>query len=289
MTAPRRVVAIGGGHGLAMALRAIQTYASHVVAIVATGDDGGSSGRLRAELAIPAPGDLRRCLTSVASDATVAAAFEHRIRAGELAGHPVGNLMLAGLLDAGLDLVAAADTMSGWLGIDASTTRILPATSEAVGLVATTDAGVVGGQVAIEATPDVRAIGTEPIDPDVPIEATEALTAADQIVLAPGSFHTSIVATAALPAIRAAIDATSAPVVFVANLAAGDQDVRGFDVARHVQVLAEHGVRVDAVVAQRGALAIGDLGSTRLVVADVVRPHGLAHDAGLLGAVLAAT
>ena len=275
-----RVVAIGGGHGLAMSLRAISTYAGHITAVVATGDDGGSSGRIRAELPMPAPGDLRRCLSALAADETMAAGFEHRFHAGSLEGHAVGNLLLAGLVDAGHDLVAAADLAARWLGLDPERARVLPATIEPVDLVATSDGQEVRGQVAVEHAPGVRAIGFDPPAPAVPDDALEAIADADQIVLGPGSFFTSVLAAAAIPSVAKAIESSPAVVVLVANLDA--------DPAADVATLAAHGITADTVVVHAGRPA-PETGDVRVVAADVDRPNGRAHDPALLAAVLATT
>ena len=260
-----RVVAIGGGHGLAMSLRAIHTYAGHLTAVVATGDDGGSSGRIRSELAMPAPGDLRRCLSALAPDSVAADGFEHRFGSGSLAGHAVGNLVLAGLVDAGHDLAGAADLASIWLGIDPTRVRVLPATA-------------VRGQVAVEEAAGVRSIRFDPPSPAAPPEVPKAIGAADQVVLGPGSFFTSILGAAAVPEIVDAISAVTAPVTLVANL----------DVAADEQVdrLRTHGIEPTHVVVQTGAGA-ADIEGVTFVEADVVRPHGLAHDADRLAPVLA--
>lgn len=279
-----RVVAIGGGHGLAMTLRAVRRYAGHVTAVVATSDDGGSSGRLRRELDLPAPGDLRRCLSAIAGDDVIAAGFEHRFSAGDLEGHALGNLVLAGLVDAGHDLAAAARLASTWLGIDPDRATVLPATCAPVTLIGVSAGGEIHGQVAVEATESVRSIRFAPPDPDVPHDAVRAITDADQIVLGPGSFLTSVLAAASVPGIAKAIEGAAGRVVLVANLDA--------DVADHVEIARNHGLRVDQVITQTpaespaggGAPAIGDV---RVVVADVDRPHGLAHDADLLAQVLA--
>ncbi|WP_436795782.1 gluconeogenesis factor YvcK family protein [Actinospongicola halichondriae] len=273
-----RVVAIGGGHGLAMSLRAIEAYAGHLTAVVATGDDGGSSGRLRADLDMPAPGDLRRCLSALAADETVAHGFEHRFSAGPLEGHAVGNLVLAGLVDAGHDLGSAADVVSGWLGIDPNRVRILPATDVAVDLVADTDRGTVRGQVQIEESTGVRSVGFDPPAPPVPDEVLAAIGRADQIVLGPGSFFTSVMGVAAVPDIAKAIDAADAVVTLVANLDA--------DPGVLVDRLRAHGIDPDVVVVQTGMSCAAPAG-VQIVEADIVRPHGLAHDPALLSTVLA--
>lgn len=274
-----RVVAIGGGHGLAMSLRAIRTYAGHLTAVVATGDDGGSSGRIRSELKMPAPGDLRRCLSALAPDPAAADGFEHRFGSGSLTGHAVGNLVLAGLVDAGHDLAAAADLASTWLGIDPTRIRVLPATAVPVDLVASTDSGDVRGQVAVEEAAGVRSVRFDPPSPAAPPEVPKAVGAADQIVLGPGSFFTSILGAAAVPEIVDAIASVGCPVTLVANL----------DVAPGEQVdrLRSHGIQPTHVVVQSGGVR-GDLDGVTVVEADIVRPHGLAHDADRLAPVLAA-
>lgn len=282
------VVAIGGGHGLAMVLKGVRRYAGKVTAVVSTGDDGGSSGRLRQLLGVPAPGDLRRCLTAVSPDHDVASAFEHRFRHGDLAGHAVGNLLLAGLMESGLDLAKAADLVATWLGIDLDTMRVLPATARPVDLVAETAAGVVRGQVDIERSAEVKRIAVDPPDPPVPYAAADAIEhGADQIVLGPGSLYASVLAPVVVPGIQHALGHRRGRLVFVCNLRAVEGSVQGYDVARHVAVLRDHGIRPDVVVAQGGALAIGDLDGVELVEADVDRPHGLAHDPDRLGDVLA--
>lgn len=283
------VVAIGGGHGLAMSLRAIRRYAGQITAVVATGDDGGSSGRVRAEIDMPAPGDLRRCLTAMATDRDLAAAFEHRFGGdGTLGGHAVGNLVLAGLVDGGRDLSEAAEIVGRLLGIDSAAARVLPATTEPVELVATTDVGVVRGQVAAEHAHRVRHLDLDPAEPRVPGAVIDALAAADQVVLGPGSFFTSVMAATVVPAVRDAVAASPATVVLVANLR--PDDVSLTDVVDYVTVLAHHGISPDVVVTQRAALPVGDMDHvqprTRVVVADVDRPHGLAHDDRLLAEVL---
>ncbi len=157
---------------------------------------------------------------------------------------------------------------------------------------AETATGVVRGQVAVEAAGELLRLAVEPADPPVPAVAVDAITTADQIVLGPGSFYTSVLAPAVVPGIRRAIEDRRGRLVFVCNLRADENGVKGFDVARHVTVLADHGLAPDVVVVQRDALPIGALagpddGGPELVVADIDRPHGLAHDADLLGEVLA--
>ena len=243
MTGRPRVVALGGGHGLAASLKAIRRYAGAVTAIVSVADDGGSSGRLRATLAIPPPGDLRKCLVALADPGSVwVETFEHRFTAGELEGHAVGNLVIAGLAATTGDFelaLAEAGRVLGAVG------AVIPATREPVVLKATVRAAdgddgddgdgeggervAVEGQVAVANTDRIAGISLIPPDPMPPAAALEAIAAADQVVIGPGSLFTSVLAVVAVPAIADALRATSARKVYVCNLrgpGAGDRRLR---------------------------------------------------------------
>src|SRR5205807_10642377 len=140
-----RVVALGGGHGLSVALRAIREYAGESTAVVSVADDGGSSGRLRRDFDVPAPGDLRRCLVALASeDGAWPAAFEYRFGWGELAGHALGNLMLVGLAATLGDLTAALAEAGRMRGADG---RGVPARPGTVPVAPEIGAQGVGGQL----------------------------------------------------------------------------------------------------------------------------------------------
>lgn len=283
-----RVAALGGGHGLAASLGAVRRYASDVTAVVSVADDGGSSGRLRAALGIPAPGDLRKSLVALAEPGSVwARTFEHRFDAGELTGHALGNLVLAALAETTGDFAAAVDHAAQLLGCDG---RVLPATSGPVVLEAECSDGTrLRGQVAIVHGGPVARISFEPADPPTPPAVLEALAGADQLVIGPGSLFTSVLAVSAVPAVREAIAAASATRVYVCNLRT-DPETTGFEVADHVSALARHGVAVDVVLCDPGSLPRG-----HLEVACVERPvaldDGSAHDpvrladalAGLVG------
>jgi len=203
-----RVVAIGGGHGLAATLRAVRRYASHTTAIVSVADDGGSSGRLRQTLGIPAPGDARRCLVALAEDdALWAEAFEHRFTAPGLVGHAFGNLVIAGLAQVTGDFTAALDEAGRLVG---AVGRVLPATAIPVSLHAETADGPIDGQVAIAGTPRITHVSLVPADAKPPPAALDALADADQVVLGPGSLFTSVLAAAVVPALRDALEVASA-------------------------------------------------------------------------------
>jgi uncharacterized cofD-like protein len=239
------VVALGGGHGLSVALRAIRTYAGEITAVVSVADDGGSSGRLRRDLDVPAPGDLRRCLVALASvDSPWPAAFEHRFAAGELADHALGNLVLVGLAETLGDLVAALDEAGRLLG---AVGRVLPATSTPVKMTARVGDDRVTGQVAIARAGErgrIRDVELEPADIGSPTAALAAIATADQIVIAPGSLYTSIVAVLCVPAIRAAVAKARGRVVQVANVDT-ENETTGLDGTDHLRAVLAHGGRVD--------------------------------------------
>ena len=158
-----RFVAIGGGHGTAVTLRALRGLDPQVTGIVSVADDGGSTGRLRALFDVAAVGDLRKCLVALADPHNpLAQAFEHRFNAGELAGHAVGNLFLVGLIEATGNLEESVDAAAEALGVRGT---IVPASREGVVLVARHDEGITRGQTAVA---KMSAIHTISLDPPAP-------------------------------------------------------------------------------------------------------------------------
>lgn len=280
-----RVVALGGGHGLSATLRAARRYAGDITAVVSVADDGGSSGRLRKAFGIPAPGDLRRCLVALGDETGVwGRVFEHRFDAGELHGHAVGNLIIAGLAAETGDFTAALAEAGRLLG---AVGRVLPATIEPVVLKATAAGGEVHGQVAVANTSRIVHVEVVPAEPAVPQAALDAIARADQVVIGPGSLFTSVLAVLAVPGIRAALERTRAQKVYVANLREQPPETAGFDVAAHVEALLVHGVEPDVVLAHRAALPLGDAGAVPVVERPVAAAGGGAHDPVLLAGALA--
>jgi uncharacterized cofD-like protein len=278
-----KVVAIGGGHGLAATLRAVRTYTDRITAIVSVADDGGSSGRLRQLLHIIPPGDLRMCLVALAEPGSLlASAFDFRFADEELAGHALGNLVLAGLIDGTNDPVAALDEACRLLGVKG---RVLPATTDPVVLKAEADSGQVAGQVAVGATDNIRRVSLVPTDPKAPAPAVTALAEADQIILGPGSLFTSVLAAAVVPEIREGVRHSRARKIYVCNLRPQVPETEAFDVQMHIEALVAHGIDVDMVVCDTSALDLG-LPSVRVIDGDLSRPNGLAHDSGKLAQAL---
>ncbi len=285
-----RVVALGGGHGLACVLRAARRYAGDLLAVVSVADDGGSSGRLRRDLDVMPPGDLRRCLVALADDDLWPAAFEHRFSAGELEGHPLGNLVLAGLDETLGDPVAAIDAAARLLD---AVGRVRPATAEPVVLKADVDGESVEGQVAVmNVAGRIRRVELVPDDAAAHPDAVAAIAAADQVILAAGSLYTSLLPVLCVAGIRAAVAATPAQVVQVANLRSQPPETTGLDGADHLRAVLDHGTRVDVLLADVDAplrvdetlVAAWDV---RLVTGHLARPSGLAHDPVRLAPALA--
>jgi uncharacterized cofD-like protein len=246
-----RVVAIGGGHGLAATIRAVRGYAAQTTAVVATADDGGSTGRLRSGMAIPAPGDLRRCLVAMAGaeDNPLGRAFEYRFGGTDVEGHALGNLLLAALGAVTGDFVGATDEVARLLGLDPAQARVVPATVEPVELQASTvDGTTVVGQLAVADTEHLSQVGLHPPGVKAPDGVAEMVLDADQVVLGPGSLYTSVLAAAVVDELRDALAATAAQQVYVCNLRGQIPETRGYDVGRHVAALHEHGIRPDVVV-----------------------------------------
>ncbi|BBX16805.1 hypothetical protein CRI77_02560 [Mycolicibacterium duvalii] len=246
-----RIVALGGGHGLYATLSAARRLTPHVTAVVTVADDGGSSGRLRSELDVVPPGDLRMALAALASDSPHgrlwATIIQHRFGgSGALAGHPIGNLILAGLSEVLADPVAALDELGRILGVKG---RVLPMCPVGLGI----EADVVGleadprlsrtirGQVAIATTVGkVRRVRLIPGDPPATRQAVDAILNADLVVLGPGSWFTSVIPHVLVPELAAALKTTTARRVLVLNLVAEPGETAGFSVERHIHVLSQH-------------------------------------------------
>lgn len=285
MTGPD-VVAIGGGHGLAVTLRALQPWAGHVTAVVSTADDGGSTGRLRESWDVPALGDARRCLAALADpDDVWTRVLERRFDVGELAGHAVGNLVLLALLEELGDLQSACDEVARGFRIDPARARVVPVTDDAVVLHGRLqDGSDVAGQVAVAESTGVSDVWVEPPGTAASRLAVEAVRRAALVVLGPGSLYTSVLAAVVVGDLRTALQQTDARVAYVANLRADQAEAKGYDVAAHVEALRHHGIEPDVVLADPAALELGDL-DVPAVTAAMATAQGL-HDPARLGAAL---
>ena len=297
---PPRVAALGGGHGLAASLSALRRVTPEVTAIVTVADDGGSSGRLRQEFGVLPPGDLRMALAALCGDddwgTTWARVVQHRFGGtGELGGHSLGNLLIAGLWDLLGDPVAGLDWVGKLLRV---TGRVLPMAAVPLDIVARVEGldpelprveSTVRGQAAVAVTPGrVRSISLVPADPPTVPEAVAAVREADWVVFGPGSWFTSVLPHLLVPSLLSALATTSARKVVALNLVPQPGETEGFSPHRHLEVLADHApsLSFDVVLADADAVAgaedelrkAAELLNATLILADVAAPDGARHD-----------
>jgi uncharacterized cofD-like protein len=280
-----KVVAVGGGHGTAVSLRALKLISDDVTGVVSVADDGGSTGRLRAMLNVAAVGDIRKCLVALADpDNPLTASFEHRFSVGELNGHAVGNLLLVGLLDATGNLEESVAALAQLMGVKGT---IVPASSEGVVLLATTEEGPTRGQSRVANSSTIRRVSLEPSSPAAPIVAVETIERADVILIGPGSLFTSVLAACVVPGITQALAGSRAKKIYVANLRAQIPETEGFRLQDHVEALLRHGVVPDLVLVDERSSYANDACSLETRVRDLSDRRGLVHDVQkLAGAVL---
>ena len=270
------VVAVGGGHGTAVSLRALRRLATDVTGVVSVADDGGSTGRLRAMLNVAAVGDLRKCLGALADpDNPLTQSFEHRFHVGELNGHAVGNLLLVGLLDATGNLEESVRAVAQVMGVTGS---IVPASCEGVVLLASTEDGPTRGQTEVARSSTIRQISVEPANAAAPIAAVEAIERADVVLIGPGSLFTSVLAACVIPGITQALAGTSARKIYVANLRPQVPETSGYSLQDHVDALVRHGVASDVVLVDENSIFAGQACTMPVLLADLAREDGLVHD-----------
>ncbi|MGH8104496.1 MAG: gluconeogenesis factor YvcK family protein, partial [bacterium] len=245
----KKIAVIGGGTGLHNLLRGLKAYTSNLSAIVTVADDGGSSGRIRRELNIPPPGDIRNCLIALAeAEPAVEKLFQYRFDEGEeLKGHSVGNLLLAAMTimsDGRFDL--AVDELSRILAIRG---RVIPAALRPVTLIATMSDGT---QVAGEShIPEMRKRVVEmklEVSTFANPEAIKALEEADFIILGPGSLFTSIVPNLLVDGIANAISASPATKIHVCNVMTQPGETLDFSAEDHLRVLLKYVDKIDFAV-----------------------------------------
>ena len=288
------VVAFGGGHGLAASLSALRRITDRLTAVVTVADDGGSSGRLRAELGCLPPGDLRLALAALCGDDESGRAWADVLQyrfggTGPLNGHALGNLLIAGLWEHLGDPVEGLDMVAQLLGAEG---RVLPMAAVPLEIEAEVlgedpdrpdEVSMVRGQARVATTTaEVRAVRLVPRDPPATTQAVEMVLDADWVVLGPGSWFTSVIPHLLVPQLAAAIHASPARRILTLNLVPY-AETAGFTAARHIELLAEHApeLHLDVVLADAGFAAddphlagwAASLGAD-LVVADLAARDG---------------
>lgn len=311
MSPVRRVVALGGGHGLSATLMALRQLGVEPTAIAGTGDDGGSSGRLREHLGVPPPGDLRMALAALADEGLWLRVLQHRFGgSGDVEGHALGNLILVALWEETGDLVTGLDRLGAVLGVRG---RVLPNCLEPVVVVADVadaDGAVreVRGQARLSAGAGrICGLRLEPPRPRECPEAVNAIDGATHVIIGPGSWFTSVLTHTLVPGMHESLRRTSARKTLIVNAGPQVGESEGYTALAYLRAwhdfapgLEIDDVIVDAVGASAGgarqvgqaapagpdlveaAAAIG----ARLHVHDVLARPGL-HDPRLLAQALA--
>lgn len=250
-----RVVAFGGGTGLPVLLRGLRDRVGNLVAVVTVADDGGSSGRLRQELGVAPPGDVRNCLVALAGRKNLAQVFNYRFEGGgDLSEHSVGNIIIAALADMAGGFCEGVEQAARFLRIKGS---VYPAAVESLTLVVRYADGTVtrGESVVHETGKVVSAVSVEPEGAQAPSGVIDAIEAADVVVFGPGSLFTSTIPSLLGAGVREALARFRGPVVYTANVMTQAGETAGYSVSDHLRALAEHvGPVVTDVLVHAGEL-----------------------------------
>ena len=242
-----KIVAIGGGHGLATLLRGLKTVSHNIYAVVTVADDGGSSGRLRESLGILPPGDVRNCLAALSDDEDLLAQlFQYRFATDDasLKGHSFGNLFISSMAEVTGSFEQAIAESGRVLAVSG---RVLPATLENVQLIADIRkpeskeiSRVVGESKVTETKGVIQRVMLEPNNPAAYPEVIQSVLSADLIVIGPGSLYTSILPNLLVKDITSAIRASQALKIFVCNVATQVGETEGFSCGDHLRVVEDH-------------------------------------------------
>ena len=245
-----KIVAIGGGTGLSALLRGLKKYSSNLTAVVTVFDDGGSSGRLRGELGILPPGDIRNCLVAMADKETsMEQLFSYRFNEGSsLKGHNLGNLLIAAMTDIkDKDFDAAIQEISRVLAVRG---QVLPATLTLNKLCAELVDGshIEGESNFSEGQRPIKRVFMCP-EECKPLDSTlEAIHNADLIVLGPGSLYTSVIPNLLVDGIPEALRESKAPLYYVCNIMTQRGETVGYSASEHIKALIDYGVKPDVAI-----------------------------------------
>lgn len=243
MRTDKKVVAIGGGTGLSTMLRGLKLYTENITAIVTVADDGGSSGKLRSDLGMLPPGDIRNCISALAEvEPIMQGLLNYRFPDGTLAGHSFGNLFLAALNGMSKSFDEAVQKMSDVLAVVG---RVLPVTNENITLHAELENGtIIDGESMIghrgEKTGAIRRVWLDPDKPQPVEDAIWAIIDADIIVLGPGSLYTSIIPNLLVDGIADAIRRSKAVKIYVCNIMSQAGETEGYTAYDHLRAIERH-------------------------------------------------
>jgi uncharacterized cofD-like protein len=245
-----KIITVGGGTGSSVLLRGLKEYTSNITAVVTVTDDGGSSGRLRGEMGILPPGDLRNCLLALAdTEPLMEELFQHRFHGGEgLGGHNFGNLLIVAMTEMmGFD--RAIREFSKVLAIKGT---VLPVTLDQITLRAQFSDGrwEEGETTIVKHRKPISHLSLSPPTCTPVPEVISAIKRADAIILGPGSLYTSVLPNLLVPGVKEAIKESSAPCFYVCNIMTQPGETEGFSASQHLEVFREHGCLelIDAVI-----------------------------------------
>lgn len=247
-----KITVIGGGSGLPNLLRGLKLYTSNITAVVTVADDGGSSGRLRNELGILPPGDIRNCLVALAdSEDIMQQLMDYRFESdGQLDGHSFGNILIAALAGIGGDFYRGVEIAGELLAIRG---RVIPSTADYVTLVGSTMSGetLIGETRVGNSVDRLASLTLIPANPSAHPEAVRAIEDADMVIIGPGSLFTSLVPNLLIPDIATALADSPAFKLYVCNVAEEPAQTEGYSVIDHLNIVRHYGGNksVDAVVA----------------------------------------
>lgn len=235
------IVVIGGGTGLSAILRGLKTFPVDITAIVTVADDGGSSGRLRHELNIPPPGDVRNVLVALSEvEPLVEKLFQHRFTNGHgLTGHSLGNLLLAGMTSITGDFAKGVHELSRVLNVRG---KVLPAANQSIVLKAQmSDGSIVSGESTIpEVKKKISRVFLAPENVTPLPESLQAIKDADLIVIGPGSLYTSVLPNLLVPGIADEIERASARKVYICNVMTQPGETDNYSASEHIKAIIDH-------------------------------------------------
>lgn len=235
-----KVVLIGGGTGLSVLARGLREYPIDITAIVTVADDGGSTGKIRDEMSIPAPGDIRNVIAALSdAEPILEELFQYRFEEHQIEGHSLGNLLLAALTNIKNDFGHAVKELSKILNIKG---KVIPSTNTNVMLNAVLEDGeIVEGESKIpKKNKKIRRVYLEPSNVEPMQEAVDALQEADLIVLGPGSLYTSVISNLCIEGISKAIISSQAPKLYISNIMTQPGETNDYDVYDHVKAIHQH-------------------------------------------------
>ena len=243
-----KIVAIGGGTGLSMLLKGIKHITNNITAVVTVGDDGGSSGRLREDLGVLPPGDIRNCIAALADDEDlITKLFQYRFKSGEgLEGHSFGNLFLTALCAITGDMVRAVKESSNVLSIRG---RVLPSTLDDMKLVAEMEDGrIIHGESNIpEAHGKIKRLFTDPAHCKPLEDVITAIKEADIIILGPGSLYTSVIPNLLVEEVAKEVASSNARKIYVCNIMTQPGETDNYSVSDHLNALMQHANSTDII------------------------------------------